>query len=50
MKEKSKGGDKNVIKTLKLLPAWVKEREIRAKKKIKEEKKYFVKVIKQLGK
>ena len=50
MKEKAKGGDKNVKKTLKLLPAWVKERESRAKKKIKEEKKYFVKVIKQLGK
>jgi uncharacterized protein YqeY len=50
MKNASKNEDGNVKKTLKLLPAWVKERESRAKKKIKEEKKYFVKVIKQLGK
>lgn len=50
MKNKPNNADKNVTKTLELLPAWVKERESRAKKKIKEEKKYFVKVLKQLGK
>ncbi len=40
----------DVRATLKLLPEWVKERERRAKKKIKDEKKYFVKVIEHLEK